>query len=75
MNNLWKLNASVLLVTLLLFGVIIVGWGMNVYKFATSDWEAPFAQEAIRGAGLIVVPVGAIIGYIDIEDGKENDGK
>jgi predicted tellurium resistance membrane protein TerC len=58
-------------IALLIFGVI--GWGMNVYKLVQCDFEAPIKAEVIRGIGIVVVPVGAIAGYCDISDGKEED--
>jgi len=56
-----------------IFGIIIVivainGWGMNLYKLCKTDFESPYKAEVIRTIGL-TPPIGAIIGYITIEDG------
>lgn len=55
----------------ILYSVIIlavIGWGMNVYKFATANFEPSYKNEVIRGVGIFIPPVGAICGYIDIRD-------
>ena len=51
------------------FFACVVGWGMNVYKFTKLDFEAPYKAEVVRGLGVLpIVPMGAIMGYIDIDD-------
>lgn len=47
------------------------GWGMNVYKLTKCDFEAPYKAEIIRSAGVIAVPAGMIVGYMDIDDSKK----
>ena len=48
-----------------------VGWCMNVYKFCKCDFDAPYKAEIIRGVGIAVAPMGAITGYINIQDGSK----
>lgn len=44
-----------------------VGYFLNIYKLATeTDFEAPYKAEVIRGAGVLIPPVGAIAGYFDV---------
>lgn len=44
------------------------GWLFNVYKLATSNFEAPYKNEIIRGIGVVVAPLGAVVGYINMDD-------
>lgn len=46
----------------------LIGWILNIIALANSDFTAPYKQEVIRGIGVIVAPVGAVAGYITIED-------
>lgn len=47
----------------------IIGWGMNIYKLTKCDFEAPYKAEIVRGLGVFpVVPMGAIVGWMDIDD-------
>lgn len=45
-----------------------VGWIMNAYALTQLDFQSPIKAEAIRGAGLFVPIIGAIAGYLSIED-------
>lgn len=56
-------------VTVAILGII--GWGMNVYSFTQCDFNESYKAEIVRGVGIAVAPVGAVVGYIDIEDGTE----
>lgn len=56
-----------LIFCLLLFVAIATGWGLNMYKFVKCDFEAPYKAEILRGIG-IIPPIGAIMGWIHIED-------
>jgi len=46
----------------------VIGWGMNVYKLVTANFEPSYKNEIIRSVGVVITPVGVITGYIDIED-------
>ncbi len=62
------------LIVLFIFCLVVgslVGWGMNIHKFASCDFEDPCKAEIIRGIGIPVAPLGAVIGWIHIKDGKE----
>jgi len=56
------------LVWLVILVVGIIGWGKNIYKFTQCDFKAPYKAEIMRGIGISMAPVGAIIGYITIAD-------
>jgi hypothetical protein len=47
------------------------GWCINVGKFVKSDFDTPLKAEVIRGIGVFVPPVGAVVGYIPISDVKK----
>lgn len=49
----------------------VVGWGLNIVKFAECDFKSPYKAEIIRGIGIAPVPIiGMVTGYMKIEDGK-----
>jgi len=53
---------ELILVLVLAFGAI--GWGMNLYKLASCDFNAPYKAEVIHGVGLVPF-VGAFTGYMN----------
>lgn len=59
------------IVYLVLAGVVIAGWGMNVIKLCSADFEAPYKTEIIRAVGVAVAPMGVIAGFMSI--GEEDD--
>ena len=45
--------------------IIICGpWCANVYKFAKCDFEPSYKTEIIRGVGIVVPPVGWVLGWV-----------
>ena len=48
--------------------LVIVGWFMNIYKLTKYDFDTPLKAEATRIVGAVVFPLGAVIGYLEIED-------
>jgi hypothetical protein len=46
----------------------LTGWVMNIYKFSQYDFDTPLKAEVIRGIGIVVAPMGAVIGFLDIKD-------
>lgn len=44
------------------------GWAMNAYKATQCDFESPYKCEAVRVIGIFVPPVGAIAGYVTIDE-------
>jgi len=53
--------------------LLAAGWIMNLVAFCRCDFEAPYKAEAIRGVSVFVPPIGGIVGYINIEDGNNDD--
>lgn len=49
----------------------IIGWGMNINALIQCDFEPKYRAEVIRAVGVVVPPVGAIAGWVTIEDEKE----
>jgi hypothetical protein len=49
---------------------VVIGWVMNIYKLTKCDFDVPLKSEVIRCVGVPLFPLGAIIGYMDIKDGK-----
>jgi len=45
--------------------VVLFGWGANVYKLYSHSDQMETVQIVIRGVGLPVVPIGAVMGYIN----------
>jgi len=62
-------NGSIIRLFIWLF--IISLWCMNLYKFATADFEDPYKTEIIRGIGVVTFIPGVIMGPMDI--GEENE--
>ena len=52
--------------TLIIAGV--VGWFLNVYALTQCDFEPKYRAEAIRGIGVVIPFVGAVAGWVEIED-------
>jgi len=56
---------------LLIIGLVVVvaftGWVKNLIKLSELDFESPYKAEVIRAVG-IIPPVGAVVGYFEIED-------
>lgn len=54
--------------------ILVFGWGLNIYKLATkcdfdgkqSSWKA----EVVRGVGIPVGPLGAIVGFMNFDEEK-----
>lgn len=60
-----------ILIFVAIWALLIISWGSNVFKLVKSDFEAPYKTELIRGVGVPFVPLGIIIGFMDI--GEENN--
>lgn len=56
------------LTVILLGACAVFGWGMNIYKFAKCDFEAPLKAEIVRGIGIPFAPMGAVVGWFHIDD-------
>ena len=58
--------AILAMLLIILFGAW--GWGRNFKRLVNLDFKPPYKAEILRGAG-IFPPIGAIMGWIYIEDG------
>ncbi len=63
-----KLGALGLFITFCIIVAVGIGWISNIYKFASSDFQAPYKQEILRGIGIPFTPLGAVLGYVHIDD-------
>lgn len=46
-----------------------LGYTINAARLVVEcDWEAPYRCEAVRGIGLVFPPVGAIVGYMGLDN-------
>jgi len=61
-------------ICMLVFCALLFGWISNVYQYTKLDFKSPYKAEAIRTIGLIP-PIGAVIGYIKINDGITEQGE
>jgi len=60
-------------VMVLIWVLAIIGWVANIVRLVNDcDFESPYKCEVIRGIGVPVAIVGAVAGYINIEDGRKN---
>lgn len=53
----------------LVMSILFAGWAANLYKFCQCDFKPSYKAEVIRGAGVFIPPVGAVLSLVDIEDG------
>ena len=53
-------------IAILIWLIIIFGWGRNIYKLTQCDFDVPLKTEVIRFVGMIIFPIGGIVGYMDI---------
>tara|TARA_R110000803_G_scaffold13482_9_gene37908 strand:- start:2348 stop:2593 length:246 start_codon:yes stop_codon:yes gene_type:complete len=60
-------SAKGALLLLTVVGLMFVGYGMNLYKLFTADFEAPYKNEIIHGIGVIPI-FGWVTGYVTIDD-------
>lgn len=56
-----------LVVALIVALIAVVGWVKNIIKLIDCDFVAPYNCEVVHLIGLIP-PVGAITGWVDIEE-------
>lgn len=58
-------------IVILVFVLAIVGWFKTVYNLTQCDFSSPYRCEVINGAGTFLLPLGAIVGWIGVEDDNE----
>lgn len=64
----------------LIFTVLVIafwvaalcGYVANIYKLTKCDFDTPLKAETIRVIGIVVPPMGAVIGYVNIDDARKN---
>ena len=49
---------------------LCIGYVGNIVKLCRYDFMPPVKAEFIRSIGVFVPPVGAVLGYLTIQDGK-----
>ena len=62
---------SPLILVLIFVAPVFYGYGVNRYKFVTSDFEQPYRSEVVRGFGVVIPPIGVVAGYFDLEGESE----
>jgi hypothetical protein len=53
---------------LLIWALAIIGYIANAYKLTDCDFDSPYKAETFRVIGIVIPPVGAVMGFVDIED-------
>lgn len=66
-------NLAVGILPLLIWIACIFGWVANIYKLTNCDFEAPYKAETLRIVGVVAFPIGIVLGYVCIEDGKKTE--
>lgn len=65
-NKKQKGYTSLELIRVVVMIVCLFGWGLNIKKFISSDFDESYKEEIIRGIGIPVAPVGIIVGFMTI---------
>jgi len=63
-----KTTGLLSLITLIIFMTLTLGYIINIFKFANSNFEKPYKREIIHGLGIFIPPIGSIIGWTKIKD-------
>lgn len=50
----------------------LFGYVANIYKLTKCDFDTPLKAEVIRVAGIVIPPVGAVLGFVTIDDASKN---
>ena len=61
-----KITITFLMLVVVLPILTGIGWVRNLVKFVKLDFQEPYKAEIIRG--ISITPIGAITGWIKIED-------
>lgn len=62
-----NMNFKIIVIAIVLPLVMVTGWVKNLVSLTECDFMPPYKAEVIRTVGLIP-PIGAIVGYLSIED-------
>jgi hypothetical protein len=49
--------------------ILVFGYISNIIKLVHCDFKPSYKAEILRGAGIIIVPMGIIEGFLSIKDG------
>ena len=63
-----------LLIAIVAFGIILPlagGYIANIVKITRYDFASPYKAEFIRGVGIVMPPVGGVLGFCTIDDTKK----
>jgi len=60
---------TLIIIVVLIAVVPIAGYVKNIARLIDCDFASPYKAEILRGVGVVMPPVGMIMGYCDIEDG------
>ncbi len=52
---------------------IVYGYFSNIYKLTQTDFEPNYKEEVFRAVGVVLPPVGIIVGYIDFEQTSQKE--
>lgn len=61
-----KSNSALAVGFFVFYFACILGWIVNAARTTSCDYVAPYKCEVVRGLGVVVPPVGAIAGYLDL---------
>jgi hypothetical protein len=73
MNRNFRINRRKSLTMFVIIPLLIVvaalfGWGSCIYKATQCDYKTPYKAEAFYLIGSFVPPIGAIVGYIPMDN-------
>lgn len=60
------------ILVILVYFILLFGYGMNFYKLCQNDFEAPYKPEIIRVLGVVTGLPGVIMGFMTFDDEKSN---
>lgn len=64
-----------IVVVTLITCLAVTGYVANIVRLCGCDFTDPWKAEIIRGVGVVIAPVGCVLGYIDIQDGPVKEEK
>ena len=67
MTTLKKIISIQVLISLL----VIAGYCMNISKLVSCDFEPSYKSEILRGVGVMIPPVGVVMGFLELKDIKK----
>ncbi len=67
MENIIKSYIVVLLISIL----SVYGYINNIVKLTKCDFDRPVKAEVLRITGIVIAPIGCVLGYINIEDKED----